>query len=45
MTDWRSDKDGQPDPEIRAEGIIVGVLVGLAYLYGAYLLVTLLLVR
>lgn len=44
MRDWPTDQDQVPDPEIRAEGVIVGVFVVLAYLYGAYLVVTYLLV-
>ncbi len=40
MTEWRSDPDEEPDPEIRAEAIFAGVFVVLAYLYGAYLVVT-----
>lgn len=40
MSDWNSDPDDKPDPEIRAEGIIVGGLVGCAYIYAAYLIVT-----
>lgn len=45
MSDWSSDPDENPDPVIRAEGIIVGGLVGCAYMYGAYLIVTQLLMR
>ncbi len=45
MSDWDSDPDETPDPEIRAEGIIVGGLVAVTYMYGAYLIVSQLLLR
>jgi hypothetical protein len=41
MTDWRLNPEEEPDPEIRAEGVVVGVLVCLAYFYGAYLAISL----
>lgn len=45
MSDWNSYPYETPDPEIRAEGIILGGLVGCAHKYGAYLIVTQLLAR
>lgn len=45
MSDWNSDPNDEPDPEIRAEGFIVGGLVACAYIYGAYLIATQILSR
>ncbi|MFO6446989.1 hypothetical protein ACLBKU_07560 [Erythrobacter sp. NE805] len=40
MSERHSDPGNEPDPDLQAEGVIVGVMVGLAYLYGAYVLVS-----
>lgn len=37
MSDWNIDPDEKPDSAIRAEAIILGIFVGFAYIYGAYL--------